>query len=215
VFGLLLLAMVAVDHYADLGALAFAAEVAASVVFSLLWYIFWERAVAGFRPLRPKSCSIYDVRFWRHERYWKLTMPPLERLLAGTPYHNIVARMLGLRIGRRVFDDGASITERTMVAVGDDCVLNIGSIIQCHSQEDGAFKSDRSALGAGVTVGVGALVHYGVSVGDAVEIEPDSFVMKGEDVPAGAHWGGNPAQDLGEPAAAAPVRAPEAVDAHR
>ncbi|MCE0763736.1 AMP-binding protein [Pseudonocardia kujensis] len=200
VFGLLLLAMVAVDHYADLGAVAFAAEVAASVLFSLLWFIFWERAVVGFRRIRPKSCSIYDVRFWRHERYWKLTMPPLERLLAGTPYHNLVARMLGLRIGRRVFDDGASITERTMTAVGDDCSLNIGSIIQCHSQEDGAFKSDRSTLGAGVTLGVGTLVHYGVSIGDAVEVEPDSFVMKGEEVPAGARWGGNPAQEVAEPA---------------
>ncbi|MFR9805459.1 Pls/PosA family non-ribosomal peptide synthetase [Pseudonocardia sp. RS010] len=214
VFGLLLLAMLAVDHYTDLGALAFAAEVAASVLFSLLWFALCERAVNGFRRMRPKSCSIYDVRFWHHERYWKLTMPPVERLLAGTPFHNIVARMLGLRIGRRVFDDGASITERTMTTVGDDCSLNIGSIIQCHSQEDGAFKSDCSALGAGVTLGVGALVHYGVSVGDAVEIEPDSFVMKGEEVPAGAHWGGNPAQDLGEPAAAIPERAPAAVVAH-
>ncbi|MCE3555476.1 AMP-binding protein [Pseudonocardia sp. RS11V-5] len=200
VLGLLLLGLLAVDHYADLGPAAFAAEVAASVLFSLLWFIFWERAVVGFRRIRPKSCSIYDVRFWRHERYWKLTMPPLERLLAGTPYHNLVARMLGLRIGRRVFDDGASITERTMTAVGDDCTLNIGSIIQCHSQEDGAFKSDRSTLGAGVTLGVGTLVHYGVSVGDAVEIEPDSFVMKGEEVPAGARWGGNPAQELDDPA---------------
>ncbi|GAA2900065.1 hypothetical protein GCM10010472_67880 [Pseudonocardia halophobica] len=215
VFGLLLLAMVAVDHYADLGAVAFAAEVAASVLFSLLWFIFWERAGAGFRRLRPKSCSIYDVRFWRHERYWKLTMPPMERLLAGTPYKNLVARMLGLRIGRRVFDDGAAMTERTMTTVGDDCSLNVGVTIQCHSQEDGAFKSDRSALGAGVTLGVGALVHYGVSVGDAVEIEPDTFVMKGEEVPAGAHWGGNPAQDLGEAVAAVPDRAPTAVGAHR
>ena len=99
--------------------------------------------------------------------------------------------------------------------LGDDCTLNAGSVIQCHSQEDGAFKSDRSALGAGVTVGVGALVHYGVSVGDAVAIESDSFVMKGEEVPAGAHWGGNPAQDLGEAVAAAPDRAPAAVGAHR
>ncbi|WP_433505485.1 Pls/PosA family non-ribosomal peptide synthetase [Pseudonocardia halophobica] len=205
VLGLLLLGLLAVDHYADLGPVAFAAEVLTSVAFSLLWFAFWERAIVGFRPIQPKVCSIYDVRFWRHERFWKLTMPPMERLLAGTPYRNVVARMLGLRVGRRVFDDGASITERTMTTIGDDCSLNPGATIQCHSQEDGAFKSDRSALGAGVTLGVGALVHYGVSVGDAVEIEPDSFVMKGEEIPAGARWGGNPAQELDdEPAAQVP-----------
>jgi non-ribosomal peptide synthetase-like protein len=219
VLGLLLLGMLAVDHYGDLGAVAFAAEVAASVLFTMFWFVLCERLVLGFRRLQPKSCSIYDVRFWRHERYWKLTVPPMERLLAGTPYKNVVARMLGLRIGRRVFDDGASITERTMTSVGDDCSLNVGSIIQCHSQEDGAFKSDRSALGTGVTLGVGALVHYGVSIGDAVEIEPDSFVMKGEEVPAGAWWGGNPAQEQDGPASpsagAVPERAAAAVRAHR
>ena len=207
VLGLLLLGLLAVDYYADLGPVAFAAEVVTSVLFSLLWFVLCERLVLGFRRLRPKSCSIYDVRFWRHERFWKLTIPPIERLLGGTPYKNLVGRTLGLRIGRRVFDDGVGVTERTMTTIGDDCTLNVGAMIQCHSQEDGAFKSDRSALGAGVTLGVGALVHYGVSVGDAVEIEPDSFVMKGEEVPAGARWGGNPAQELDDEPAVQASRA--------
>ena len=72
--------------------------------------------------------------------------------------------MLGVRIGRRVFDDGCVLTERTFVTIGDRCTLNAGSVIQCHSQEDGAFKSDRSAIGAGCTLGVGAFVHYGVTI---------------------------------------------------
>lgn len=50
-----------------------------------------------------------------------------------------------------------------------------------------------------MTVGVYAFIHYGVSIGDGVEIAPDSFVMKGEEIPAGARWGGNPAQELPEP----------------
>ena len=47
-------------------------------------------------------------------------------------------------------------TEKTLVTIGDDATLNAGSIIQCHSQEDGAFKSDRTTIGAGGTLGVGA-----------------------------------------------------------
>ena len=106
--------------------------------------------------------------------------------------------MLGVRIGRRVFDDGCHITERTFVTIGDHCTLNAGSIIQCHSQEDGAFKSDRTAIGAGVTLGVNAFVHYGVTIGDGAMLEADSFLMKGEEVPAYAWWGGNPAMEIEE-----------------
>ena len=61
------------------------------------------------------------------------------------------------------------------------------------SQEDGNFKSDRITIGAGCTLGVGAFVHYGVSIGDGAVLAPDSFLMKGEEIPPRAHWGGNPA----------------------
>ena len=101
--------------------------------------------------------------------------------------------LLGVRIGRRVFDDGCSMPERTLVTVGDFCTLNAGSTIQSHSQEDGGFKSDHIAIGSGVTVGIGAWVHYGVTMGDHSHLAPDSFLMKGEEVPAGGRWGGNPA----------------------
>jgi acetyltransferase-like isoleucine patch superfamily enzyme len=36
-------------------------------------------------------------------------------------------------------------------------------------------------------------VHYGVTMGDGVVLAPDSFLMKGEEVPPNAEWGGNPA----------------------
>jgi non-ribosomal peptide synthetase-like protein len=114
----------------------------------------------------------------------------------GTPYKNVVWRALGVRIGRRVFDDGCSIPEKTLVTIGDDTTLNFGSTIQCHSQEDGAFKSDRITIGAGCTVGPGAWVHYGVTMGDGARLAPDAFLMKGEDVPPHTRWAGNPARDL-------------------
>src|SRR5581483_5220339 len=71
--------------------------------------------------------------------------------------------------------------------------LNAGSGVQCHSQEDGAFKSDFTRIGAGATLGVGAFVHYGVTIGDGVVLAPDTFVMKGEELPEQTRWIGNPA----------------------
>ena len=98
-----------------------------------------------------------------------------------------------MRIGRRVFDDGCVFAEKSLVTIGDDCTLNAGSVVQSHSQEDGTFKSDHSTVGAGCTLGVGAFVHYGVTLGDGAVLGADSFLMKGEEVPPHARWGGNPA----------------------
>jgi acetyltransferase-like isoleucine patch superfamily enzyme len=50
-------------------------------------------------------------------------------------------------------------------------------------------------VGSGRTVGVGASVHYGVTMSDGVVLEPDSFLMKGE-VPPHERWGGNPARKI-------------------
>ena len=186
----------ALDFYnADAHVLA-AAFIALAVLVTVALSVLIERAVMAFRRLQPTYCSIYDPYFWRIERLWKYNEDAYMRMFDGTPFKSLIWRALGVRIGRRVFDDGCSIPDRTLVAIGDDCVLNEGSVIQCHSQEDGTFKSERSTLGAGCTIGVGGLVHYGVTVGEGAVLAADTFVMKGEEVPAGARWGGNPAREM-------------------
>ena len=157
----------------------------------VVYFACWSNAPStGFRPLRPQFCSIYDPYFWWHERFWKLSVRRVPRGLQRHPVQEPDLAAARRPARPRVFDDGCSIPERTLVTIGDDCTLNAGSIIQCHSQEDGAFKSDRTTIGAGCTLGVGAFVHYGVTMGDGAVLAPDSFLMKGEEVPPDAHWGG-------------------------
>jgi hypothetical protein len=68
----------------------------------------------------------------------------------GTPFKNLIWRGLGVRVGRRVFDDGCYITEWTLTSIGDDVMLNAGSKIQCHSQEDSVLmKGEEIARRAG------------------------------------------------------------------
>lgn len=191
-FGLTLFALASVGLYGVLGHVVIAAYLALTLAFTTLYYALLERCVLSFRPLRPELCSIYDARFWLQERLWKTPDRHLN-VFNGTPFKPLVWRLLGVRMGSRVFDDGCYVTDRTLAAVGDECTLNAGSKIQCHSQEDGTFKSDTTAIGAGCTLGVGAHVHYGVTMGDGAVLAPDSFLMKGEEVPPNAQWGGNPA----------------------
>ncbi|MGX1546920.1 Pls/PosA family non-ribosomal peptide synthetase [Streptomyces adustus] len=194
--------------YGTLGHVVIGGYIAITLAITTLYFVLCERCIGSFRRLRPQLCSIYDPHFWRQERLWKVPENYLN-VFNGTPFKSVVWRLLGVRIGRRVFDDGCHITERTLTAIGDDCTLNVGSKIQCHSQEDGTFKSDHTTLGAGCTLGVGAHVHYGVTIGDGAVLAPDSFLMKGEEVPPHARWGGNPAGEmpdaLGRPADASPA----------
>ncbi|MFE9452189.1 Pls/PosA family non-ribosomal peptide synthetase [Streptomyces sp. NPDC006739] len=194
-FALTVFGLASVDLYGVVGHVVIAGYLAFTLAFSTLYYVLLERCITSFRALSPRLCSIYDPYFWWHERLWKVPDHYLN-LFNGTPFKSLVWRLLGVRVGRRVFDDGCYLTERTLAAIGDECTLNVGSKIQCHSQEDGTFKSDHITLGTGCTLGVGAHVHYGVTMGDGAVLAPDSFLMKGEEVPAHARWGGNPAEEM-------------------
>ncbi|MEV5160839.1 Pls/PosA family non-ribosomal peptide synthetase [Streptomyces sp. NPDC053728] len=184
------------ELYTSVGAAAIALGNVLVVLVGAVFFVLVERAVTAHHPPGPLFCSIYDPRFWQRERYWKVPSETYLQALDGTPFKTLVWRLLGVRIGRRVFDDGCALTERRMVTIGDGSTLNTGSVVQCHSQEDGAFKSDRSTIGAGCTLGVGAFVHYGVTVDDGSVLAADSFLMKGETVPPHALWGGNPARQI-------------------
>ena len=198
-YGLILLLYGAANLYRMVGIYGYLVSGLLALLFRVFFFILVERASTAFKPLRPRQCSIYNPHFWSHERYWKLAV--LSRhlgFLNGTPFKSLVWRLLGVEIGKRVFDDGCVITEKTMVAVGDNCTLNAGSVIQGHSQEDGGFKSDYITIGAGCTLGVNSLVHYGTTMGDGAQLAADAFLMKGVEVPAHAWWGNNPAMEVQE-----------------
>jgi non-ribosomal peptide synthetase-like protein len=196
VFLITVFALAAFDSFGGFAQLEMAVLLAASILVTPVYFVLLERCLRMFRRLQPRYCSIYDPYFWRHERLWKVPGEGYLHMFDGTPFKNLIWRGLGVRIGRRVFDDGCYLTERTLTAIGDDCALNAGSKIQCHSQEDGTFKSDRTVIGAGCGIGVGAMVHYGVTMGDGSVLAPDSFLMKGEEIPPHARWGGNPAREM-------------------
>jgi non-ribosomal peptide synthetase-like protein len=196
VFLVMVFSLAAFDAYGGFAQLQMAFLLAVSVLITPVYFVLLERGIRRWRRLEPKYCSIYDPYFWRHERLWKVPGEGYLHMFDGTPFKNLIWRGLGVKIGKRVFDDGCYMTERTLTTIGDDVMLNASTKIQCHSQEDGAFKSDRTTIGSGCTIGVGAMVHYGVTMGERSVLAPDSFLMKGEEIPPYARWGGNPAREM-------------------
>jgi non-ribosomal peptide synthetase-like protein len=195
---MLLIAFVAVDLFAVLGSFVVAAVMVVALPLRVGVFVLVDRTSTHFRSLQPRTCSIYDPYFWFHERHWKLMATSSQvRAFDGTPLKGLIWRLLGIRMGRRLFDDGCGILERTLVSIGDDCTLNQGSIIQPHSQEDAGFKSDRIAIGNNCTLDVGSWVHYGAVMGDGSQLTPNAFLMKGEQVPPFTRWAENPAREIG------------------
>lgn len=184
----------ALAQYDRFGVFALFAATIAITAASIVFFVLIERASLRFKRLTPKLASIYDPYFWFHERHWKLAESPITRLFSGTPFRPMMFRAMGMKIGRMVFDSSRSITERTLTEVGDYANLNEGCVLQAHSLEEGVFKSDHIRLGKGCSIGPGAFVHYGVTMGDHVVLDADSFLMKGETLDSHTGWRGNPAR---------------------
>jgi len=167
------------------------------IILSIGYFIIMERAAFAFGRMAPIIVSIYDKKYWQIERVWKSSETFLRSLWLGTPFRCIINRLLGIKQGKMVFDDGLYVSEKTMLEIGDYCNFNNSCVLQSHSLEDGIYKSDYIKVGAQCSIETKAFVHYGVTVGNGVIIGPDSFVMKGEHLANRTMWGGNPAKALG------------------
>ncbi len=197
----LLIVAAAADLWRDLGPVVILAALVALPVTLLVYGAVVERTVERRHPLEPRSCTIYDPVFWEHERLWKFYTTPT---LRGTPMQTLLWRLAGLTIGRRVFDDGLVAPEKRLVSIGDDAVLNAGSVVQCHSLEDGYCQTEYTRLGDHSVLGVRAFVHYGVTVGHGATVDAHAFVLKGEHLGIGEQWEGNPAGPAGRADATGP-----------
>jgi non-ribosomal peptide synthetase-like protein len=184
----------ALNYYTEWAEVALFVAVLLTTAIAISFYILLERASLGFGKLKPQTTTIYDVNFWHHERHWKLSDSPIVQLFGGTPFRPLILRLLGVKIGRRVYDAGSILTEHSLVEIGDDVTLNEGCVVQAHSLEEGAFKSDFISIGRGCTLGPAAFIHYGVVMGDGAVADLDSFVMKGEALEPNSVWRGNPAK---------------------
>jgi non-ribosomal peptide synthetase-like protein len=196
VYAAVLIAQAAVSWHAGFDQVDLAIGLLGVLVFTVAYYVLVEKCSLGFRRLRPQYCSIYEPYFWSHERYWKLNGFGYIAMFDGTPFKNVIWRLLGVRLGKKVFDNGCAIVEKTLAEIGDYCTLGEGATLQSHSLEDATFKSDFIKIGNGCTVGTNAFVHYGVEVGDGVVLRADSFLMKGESPRPNSMWGGNPAREV-------------------
>ena len=147
---------------------------------------------------KPATAPLWSFFVWRTElvtsTYENLAVPLLLEPLRGTPYLNIYLRLMGCRIGKRVFCDTTDITEYDLVSVGDDAALNEDAGLQTHLFEDRVMKVSGLEIGDRAVVGSLSIILYDSVVEADAQLGDLSVLMKGETLPAGTSWEGSPAR---------------------
>ncbi len=169
-------------------------------------------AIGRYKPfVRP----LWSNLVWRLEfvnaMYEFFAVPIGLEAFAGTPFLPAYLRLLGARIGRRVFLDTTGFLEWDLVEIGDGAALEEDCIVQTHLFEDRVLKASRLRIGNGCTVGAASVVLYDSFMEDGSRLDALSLVMKGETLPAATAWAGIPAAWQGP--AQAPIEAEEVEEA--
>jgi non-ribosomal peptide synthetase-like protein len=147
---------------------------------------------------RPGEKPLWSSFVWRNELvnalHEHLAEPFLVGALTGTPFVCWYFRLLGVRIGRRVYMETTDLSEFDLATLGDEAALNADCTVQTHLFEDRVMKISTVEIGARCTVGAGSLVLYDTQMKAGSCLGDLSLLMKGEVLPAGTRWQGIPAR---------------------
>ncbi|RMI09275.1 Pls/PosA family non-ribosomal peptide synthetase, partial [Cellulomonas triticagri] len=191
-----LLVLQAVAARAGLGAAALAsplvvigaAVVACGVAVLAKWALV-GRIGAGEHPL-------WSGFIWRNELadafLEVVAVPWLGPGGVGSPALNLWLRALGSRIGRGVWCETYWLPEADLVTLGDGATVNRGCVLQTHLFHDRVMSIDGVRLDPGASIGPHGVILPAATLGAAAAVGPASLVLRGESIPAGTRWTGNP-----------------------
>ncbi|MBN9178811.1 MAG: amino acid adenylation domain-containing protein [Microbacterium sp.] len=147
-------------------------------------------------PIRAGEQPLWSSFVWRTEvsdTFTEMVAAPwFARSAAGTPALAVWLRSLGSTIGRGVWCDSYWLPEPDLVTLGDGATVNRGCVVQTHLFHDRIMSMDTVELEAGATLGPHSVILPAASIGAHATVGPASLVMRGESVPVGSRWSGNP-----------------------
>jgi len=171
------------------GVVLLAAGGVAAAVSTVAKWVIVGRIRVGEHPL-------WSSFVWRTEvsdTFVEMVAAPwFAQAAAGTPALNLWLRSLGAHIGRGVWCDTYWLPEADLAWLGDGSTVNRGCVVQTHLFHDRIMSMDTVTLDAGATLGPHSVILPAARIGEHGTVGPASLVMRGELVPVGSRWSGNP-----------------------
>ena len=116
----------------------------------------------------------------------------------GTGSLNMGLRALGARIGRGAWIESYWFPETDLCRIGAGTTVGPGCVVQTHLFQDRVMSLDTVTLADGATLGAHSVALPAAFIGDGAIVGPGSLVMRGDQVPAGTRWQGNPIEPWGK-----------------
>ncbi|MHA7155063.1 Pls/PosA family non-ribosomal peptide synthetase [Arthrobacter sp. TMN-50] len=156
--------------------------------------------------IRAGEHPLWSSFIWRNEVVDSfietVTAPWFARAASGTPALVWWLRALGAKIGHGVWCESYWLPEADLVTLDDSATVNRGCVIQTHLFHDRVMSMDTVTLKDGATMGPHGVILPAARLDQGSTVGPASLVMRGETVPAGSYWIGNPVSPWKRPAAA-------------
>lgn len=169
-------------------ALLAAGAVAAGVATAAKWLLVGR---IGAREL-----PLWSSFVWRNEladTFVEVVAAPwFARAATGTVVLNLWLRSMGAQIGRGVWCETYWLPEADLVSLQDGVTVNRGCVVQTHLFHDRLLSMSRVTMRTGSTLGPNGVILPAAVIGRHATVGPVSLVMRGESVPDGTRWIGNP-----------------------
>ncbi len=144
----------------------------------------------------PGERPLWSSFVWRNEladTFVEVVAAPwFARGATGTPVLNLWLRAMGSRIGRGVWCETYWLPEADLIELQDGATVNRGCVVQTHLFHDRMLSMAPVTLRTGATLGTNGVVLPAAVIGKHATVGPVSLVMRGESVPDGTRWIGNP-----------------------
>src|SRR5690606_13101087 len=112
-----------------------------------------------------------------------------------SPLYVLYLRALGARIGKGVVILSRHVPVCTdLLTIGDRTVIRKDSFFSCYRAHAGMIQAGTVHIGRDAYVGEKTVIDIDTAIGDGAQLGHASSLQRFQEVPAGEHWHGSPAQ---------------------
>jgi acetyltransferase-like isoleucine patch superfamily enzyme len=143
---------------------------------------------SGIKPGIYPDASPTMFRWLIYSGIYTLARATILPMVPMTFFSNLFFKLLGCKMGRRVFLNTWTLNDPYLIRLGDDVTIGGGAELSCHIYEKGRLILDTIDIGDGSLVGANCYISPGVSIGSKCVIGLGSVLRRGKRVADGAHY---------------------------